>query len=66
MMQQITRSQFYDLAGLSKLRDYPNAFTVDVITKTGEVLARRVDTENGRDTDLYFASEKGLEMLSHL
>ena len=66
MMQQISRSQFYDLAGLSKLRDYPNVFTVDVMSKNWQVLARRVDTENGRDTDLYFASEKGIEMLSHL
>lgn len=66
MMQQITRRQFDDLAGLSKLRDYPNVFSVDVKNENGEVLARRVDTENGRDTDIYFASEKGLEILSHL
>lgn len=66
MMQQITKSQFYDLADLSKIRDYPNVLTVDVMSKSWEVLARRVDTENGRDTDIYFASDKGLEMLSHI
>ncbi len=66
MMQQITRKQFDEVASMSRLLDYPNVFTVDVLSRQGFVLVRRVDTQNGRDNDMYFASDEGLEILKHL
>lgn len=65
-MEQITKIQFDDLASMSKIRDYPNIFTVDVISRTGYVLARRVDTRGGRDGDFYFATDDGMKILASI